>query len=400
MASPKTCPLPNTEEPTMRTPLTLIAAGAFLTGLAQPANDQCTDVTPFSLSINSPVERTGTRTGATTLNDGVPGSSLMTTPGAATVWEAFTTTTCSNVTALFCNTALPATTMWNFLSPDCPADSIIYFSFANYGILCSNGQFGIQWFNLPPGTYYMPIYCTETGGDYTVEFSAEACIPGPPNDECAGAVALDVHPTCIGTTGSVTNATFSMPADPCNGFTGDANDDVWFSFTATGPEHTITMDPDGNGLDAVMELYGGDCSAPVLLDCADATTDGGTESITATGLEEGTTYRFRVFHYYTSLATDPGFSVCVTGDIGTGVFALQQTALVVSPTLTDGPATLRGLQPGADVRIQDHLGRMVHCQRATGTSLQVDLSARPAGHYIIQVCDLDGSVRRTSLVRR
>lgn len=383
----------------MRIPLTLITAGTVLASLAQPANDQCSGITPFSLAIGGTVERTGTRTGATITNDGVPESALMTTPDAATVWEAFITTECSNVSALFCSTALPAITMWNFLTPDCPSDSVIYFSFANYGILCSNGQFGIQWLNLPPGTYYMPIYCNAAGGDYTVEFSAEACIPGPPNDECAGAIQLDVHPTCIGTTGSVENGTFSMPADPCNGFTGNANDDVWFAFTATGTEHTITMEPDGNGLDAVVELYGGDCSAPVLLDCADATTDGGTESMDATGLEAGTTYRFRVFHYYTSLATDPGFSVCVTGDIGTGIDAVEHEAPFVTPALTDGPATLGGIQPGADVRVMDRLGRLVYSTCTTGTSLPIDLSSQPAGPYFIQVVSPNGNVQRTSLVR-
>lgn len=384
----------------MRLPLTLIAVGTVLATLAQPANDQCANVTPFSLAIGGTVERTGTRTGATTLNDGVPGSSLMTTPGAATVWEAFTTTACSNVTALFCGTALPATPMWNFLTPDCPADSVIYFSFANYGILCSNGQFGIQWFNLPPGTYYMPIYCTAAGGNYTVEFSAEACIPGPPNDDCGGASALDVHPTCIGTTGSVTNATFSMAAAPCNDFTGDANDDVWFSFTATGTEHTITMEADDDGLDAVVELYGGDCSAPVLLDCSDATTDGGTETITATGLQVGTTYRFRVFHYYTSLATDPGFTVCVTGDIGTGIQTPGQVGLTITPSLTEGPVTIAGTQAGATLRVLDHLGRSVLTTRASDSHHGIDLSAQPSGPYIIQVVGLDGAMQRATVVRR
>jgi hypothetical protein len=383
----------------MRKLLTLIAAGSALLTLAQPANDQCSDVTPFNLSVGGTVERSGTRTGATTVNDGVPGSSLMTTPGAASVWEAFTTTECSNVTALFCGTALPATTMWNFLTPDCPADSVIYFSFANYGILCSNGQFGIQWFNLPPGTYYMPIYCTTDGGDYTVEFSAAACIPGPPNDACSGATPLDVHATCIGTPGSVANATPSVPADSCNGFIGDANDDVWFSFVATGTEHTITMEPDGDGLDAVMELYGGDCDAPVLLDCADATTDGGTESITATGLEVDATYRFRVFHYYTNLAIDPGFSVCVTGDIGTGIQGPGQAGLTITPSLTDGPVTIAGTRPGATVRVLDHLGRLVMAGRASGSRHDIDLSTRPAGPYIIQVIGLDGTVQHATVVR-
>ncbi|MBL7956173.1 MAG: T9SS type A sorting domain-containing protein [Flavobacteriales bacterium] len=383
----------------MRLHLLLSFCTAASVAFAQPPNDQCSAVTPFDLSIGSTVVRNGTRTAATTTNDGVPTSVLMTTPNVATVWEAFTTTECSNVTVLFCNTPLPATTMWNFLSTTCPADVPIYFSFADFGLLCPNGQFGIQWFNLPPGTYYLPIRCTTSGGDYSMELSAVACIPGPANDECAGAIDLLVNTSCEPTPGSVENGTFSFPATACNGATGVANDDVWFSFVATGTQHTITLNTTSADLDAVMQLFPGDCSSTTPIACADATLDGGTEVMQASGLEVGATYRFRVFHYYTALAYEPEFTICVTGDVGTGMIAPEDPGVRVLPTATQDIVTVQGIRPGSQVRLIDQLGRTLETISVTGEPTVVDLSARRSGVYVVEVLGPDGSGSRISVVR-
>lgn len=367
--------------------------------LAQPPNDQCSAVTPIALATGSSLTLTGTRTGATTANDGVPSSVLMTTAGVATVWEAFTTTTCSNVSVLYCGTALPATTMWNFLSASCPADQPIYFSYANFGILCPNGQFGIQWFNLPAGTYYLPIYCTSAGGAYSLQLSAAACLPGPANDECAGATALAVNTTCVTTNGSVENGTLSMPATECNSATGDANDDVWFSFVATGTMHTITMNGLGGDIDGVIELYDGNCSASDLLACGDATLDGGIETIEATDLTVGTTYYVRVFHWYTALALEPAFTICVTGDTPTGIAEAQDVALLAHPNPTNGLITLEGLTANSTVVVRDAVGRAVMQQRIAGTMTTLDLTDLPAGTYLIESLDSDRPLRTTVLKR-
>ena len=70
------------------------------------------------------------------------------------------------------------------------------------------------------GWYALPL------PDVAIDVTAEACSPTPPNDECDGAVVLDVNVTCVTTTGTVFGATESLPADSCMGFLGDANDDV------------------------------------------------------------------------------------------------------------------------------------------------------------------------------
>ncbi|MBL7950589.1 MAG: hypothetical protein JNM62_02615 [Flavobacteriales bacterium] len=383
----------------MRAFTTVFLLCITIAATAQPPNDQCSAVTPFDLSIGSSVTRTGTRTGATTTNDGVAGSALMTTPNATTVWEAFTTTECSNVSVLFCGTPLPATNMWNFITATCPADVPIYFSYANFGILCPNGQFGIQWFNLPAGTYYLPIQCTPSGGQYTVEFSAATCIPGPANDDCANAISLTVNTVCEPVDGSVEHATFSFPASECNGATGNPNDDVWFSFVATGSEHTIQVNGLPGDLDAVIELFGSDCSVTTPIACADAGLAEDSETIEAEGLEVGSTYRFRVFHYYTSLAIAPEFTVCVTGDTGTGLHGTERSSIAVRPTLTDGLVTVSGAAMGSSFRVIERTGRVVEQGRISIDQQQLDLSGHPIGVYSIEIITPDGVRDRISVVR-
>jgi len=366
---------------------------------AQPPNDQCSAVIPVALSVGSTHTLSGTRTGATTTNDGVPGSVLMTTAGVATVWEAFTTTTCSNVTALFCGTALPATTMWNFITPDCPSDSAIYFSYANFGILCPNGQFGIQWFNLAPGTYYLPIYCTGAGGAYTLDLSAVACIPGPANDECAGAVPLIVNTSCVTTSSSVENGTLSFAAATCNGSLGNANDDVWFSFVATGTDHTVTVNGTGGDVDAVVDLFEGTCAGLNAIACADATFDGEIETLNATGLVVGNTYYVRVFHWYTALAIDPEFTICITGAIATAVSEVTGAALSTFPNPTEGTITVSGTENARSAVVYDALGRFTTQQPVTAAMTTLDLSALPRGIYTVEVITRDGMLRRTTVIK-
>src|SRR5262245_3723564 len=63
----------------------------------------------------------------------------------------------------------------------------------------------------------------------------------PAINYCVSAITLGVNTTCVPTTGDVAGATQSMPALTCNGFTGTANDDVWYTFTATTPTAYIEV---------------------------------------------------------------------------------------------------------------------------------------------------------------
>ena len=59
-------------------------------------------------------------------------------------------------------------------------------------------------------------------------FTYYSSLTGPENDDCETAIQIDHAPTCTPETGSLQVATESLP-----GCSGTANNDVWYSFTAT-----------------------------------------------------------------------------------------------------------------------------------------------------------------------
>jgi hypothetical protein len=131
------------------------------------------------------------------------------------------------------------------------------------------------------------------------------------NDDCLGATALTVSASTsctVTASGTTVGATQSIAALACNGFIGNADDDVWYSFTATSSAHTVTVT--GNaGLDAVVDMRSGTCNGSNV-NCADATFGGGIETFTSSGLTIGTIYYVRVYSYATGTAGT--FTICVT----------------------------------------------------------------------------------------
>jgi len=134
----------------------------------------------------------------------------------------------------------------------------------------------------------------------------------PANDACADAQLLTVYGSSCGgsTLGDVAGATQSLAAISCGGFTGTADDDVWFKFVALNTEHTITVVGSGS-FDAVVDLRSGSCMGTNIA-CADATVTGQTEVINATGLTVGSTYLVRVYSYGSSVPGTTTFTICVT----------------------------------------------------------------------------------------
>jgi gliding motility-associated-like protein len=155
-------------------------------------------------------------------------------------------------------------------------------------------------------TYYVRVYHYGVGSGSSTFTMCLNNPPAPPaNDPCASAINLAVNAGCINTTGNTYGGTQSL-----TGCAGTANDDVWYSFTATNYTQTIQVAGSAN-FDAVVELYSGTCGALSSQSCTDNSFSGGVETVTATGLTPGVTYLFRVYDYYSSAGTT--FSVCVSG---------------------------------------------------------------------------------------
>jgi hypothetical protein len=159
----------------------------------------------------------------------------------------------------------------------------------------------------------------------------------PVNDNCAQATTLTSGATCTPTAGTTSGATTSgLAVQLCNGFTGSAEDDVWYQFVATAASHNVTV-VGGASFDAVIEVYGGTCAAPTFISCADATVAGGTETATLTGLTVGTTYRVRVFDYEATASATPTFTICVTGAAAAPANDNCANATVLTPGATCVP---------------------------------------------------------------
>lgn len=129
------------------------------------------------------------------------------------------------------------------------------------------------------------------------------------NDNCINATALTVNPTstCTTSTSSTTvNATQSQTG--CGG--SNADDDVWFSFVATGTTHTVTVTP-GSLTNAVLEVFSGSCAGLSSFGCVNATTGANAEITTLTSLTSGVTYYVRV-NSNGAVAQAGTFTVCVT----------------------------------------------------------------------------------------
>lgn len=163
------------------------------------------------------------------------------------------------------------------------------------------------WYVLPKNIGGSPTGCDAN----TTDFTTIAPPPPPNNDECDSAVNVIAGVTVSGTTVS---ATQSMAAQTCSGFTGTADDDVWYSFTTTqSGDVDITLVPVGTSFDAVVVAYSGNCTSLTEIGCADTSFAGGTEIVHLTGLNAGETYYFRVYSYGSTAAGQGSFGVSVAG---------------------------------------------------------------------------------------
>lgn len=133
----------------------------------------------------------------------------------------------------------------------------------------------------------------------------------PVNDQKTSPQHLDVNTsTCTelcGTYYSSANATPTPAMPACS--SGNADDDVWFEFTATNPNTTIKVLSGGN-YDAAVELYN---SSNTLLLCANVSGLGLTETLSPTTLVTGQQYFLRIYHAQSGSGSGAGqFSVCIS----------------------------------------------------------------------------------------
>src|SRR5690554_4647158 len=176
-------------------------------------------------------------------------------------------------------------------------------------LVCSDPNSSIVTGLTPGNTYLVRVYSWSSSSGATTSFNL--CIgtppPPPPNDECASAINVPVNPDLLCgsiTPGSIASATNSPQPNGCY---GTANDDVWYSFTATNSTHSIDLlNVTGSTTDLYHSVYNNNCGAlGSALVCSDP------NSSTVTGLTPGNTYLVRVYSWSSSSGATTSFNLCI-----------------------------------------------------------------------------------------
>lgn len=195
------------------------------------------------------------------------------------------------------------------------------------------------------------------------------------NNNCNIATALTVNSgtTCTtSTSGTTVGATQSIAAISCGGFTGNADDDVWFRFVATATSHIITATPIGI-TDITLELRSGTCNG-TNLSCSDANSNT-AETITATGLTPGSTYYVRLYSFDNNTGQG-SFTICVTTPAIPTITSLSASSGCAGTSLTINGTNLTGAT-AANVRVGGTAVSSITSN--TGTALVVVLGTGTTG---------------------
>lgn len=173
----------------------------------------------------------------------------------------------------------------------------------------SGGTESVTVTGLTPGaTYYIRVFDYGTGAPSTTTFDICVVTNTPPaNDNCSGAFNLVSNSSCSYTSGTSLNGTLSTPAATCG---SNADDDVWYMFTATNTQHQVNVTGASN-YNAVLEVYSGTCGSLTSMQCVNSTGQGNTETVNLSGLTVGQTYYIRVFHNGAGSSSTPTFNICV-----------------------------------------------------------------------------------------
>ncbi len=270
--------------------------GIIPTLLFGQSND-CSTATNLPVTLNCSTPTNGTTVGATESFAGCAGSA------DDDVWYQFTATSANHTI-----TVTPSATMdpvVQVLSGTCASLT---------SLVCRDNGFAgeaetVSLQNLTIGQVYkVRVYgygLGSGGGTFSI-----CCVvgPSPPaNNNCASAGVLPVNVACVNTAGTTNGATNTGLV----GCVGNADDDVWYSFTASNAVNTITVTPTTTGIDLVAQLYSGTCAGLLTEFCVDNGLSDDPEVINGVGLTPGQVYFVRVHDYYAGVTGN--FNICVSG---------------------------------------------------------------------------------------
>jgi len=273
-------------------------------GGASP-NALCSGAVITPLTIGTPATVTGNNSGSAT--DPILSVNV--------VWEAFTITTCADISVGYCGTAPAFAGSLITMAVGCPIDYLVFNTLANVqDMACGDGNLTILFPDLPAGTYYFPVLDSPgSSGDYSLVFTASACSGTPPvNANCSGALPLVSALDCVPVAGTVEFATAAGNTGTGCGVGGDISDGVWYSFVATSGSHEVVVQP-SDQFSGHLQIFDGACGALATIGCGIGDNFGLETSSTQQGLAVGDTYYVRVADFWAGNPVTPTFTICVLG---------------------------------------------------------------------------------------
>ncbi len=295
-----------------------------------PPNDNCAGAIALTVNadFNCGSSVSGTTSGATQSTETAP------TVGTAgvndDVWYSFTATATSH-TIMLTNIAGSVTDMaMAIYSGNC--GSLVHVQSSDPNTMTATGLTIGQNYKVRVYTYSS---VATSWAAFTICVGTMPTTP-PANDNCAGAITLTVNTDyncAVTTNGTTAGATSSTETAPTVGVAG-VNDDVWYSFTATGTTHIISLSNIlGNVTDMAMAIYSGNCGALVHVQSSDPNT------MTVTGLTAGQVYKVRVYTFSSSATDWANFTICVTAPSAPPVNNDCANAVLLTQTLTCNPVS-------------------------------------------------------------
>lgn len=261
-------------------------AALFSFGQAAPANDDCSGAVQLTVSSgNTCANLYSTSVGYATQS--LP-SCIATGYQARDAWFKFTATTATHRVTV--NPVSYSNYVFEVFSGSC--GSLASIACINTG--SSNEPDVALLTGLTVGsTYYIRVYDYYANASTGTTFSL--CVNSATtlidNDDCAGATPVTPSPNENAGTATLGNgygATQSFAG--CN---GSAEDDIWFTFTATSSRHRIGVNTE-RSIYPVLEVFSGSCTSLSLLQCRYGNSASFVDA-DLTNLVPGSTYYYRVY---------------------------------------------------------------------------------------------------------
>ncbi|WP_157844512.1 T9SS type A sorting domain-containing protein [Chryseobacterium sp. Leaf394] len=287
----------------------------MLTVPSPPANDNCANAA--TLTINADMN-CGTVTSGTTLGATSSGVALGSCSGTADddVWYKFVATSTAHTIQLknivSVGTASSTSLYAQVFSGDCA-------TLTSTRCISSNTNFTYLSGLVAGQTYYVRVYNSESNSGASIYSNTfDICMgtlpSAPANDDCAAPVNLAVNGTLTcasptsGTTFGATNSSVALGS--C---TGTPDDDVWYTFTAVGPDHTVLLSNvtsvgSSSSTSLYTQVFSGVCGTLTSIKC------GTTNTTVANGLTPGALYYVRVYNSTANTATAlyaNTFNICI-----------------------------------------------------------------------------------------